>query len=353
MPARRRGAARPASAVLAQLRRDLARGWPPGLTVLGGDDAFHLDAAQRDLLAALAPPDPSGFGLSVYGEERVDVGAVVAAARSVGMFSPRRVVFVRDVAALDGEPEPLRAYAADPPPGSFLIVRAPALDQRRSLHKTLAGAGRLLLFESPGATDIGRATADVLALAKEKGLKVDRSAAALLAELHGADLYRVAGELEKIEAWRGADGRAVDVETIREVASGGGAMTGWEVADAVMARDRERALLAARKLVDAGDEPIKIVGGLAWRARILLQAKGLSAAGRRPDDALRLAWSFRETLHEALERYSLAELLAFPAELLRADRTLKSRSIDPRAVLEDLVDRLTGPAAARAPAPRS
>lgn len=343
MAARRAARGRPAGALLNDLRRDASRGWPPGLTVLGGDDVYHLDTAQRELLAALAPPDQSEFSLSVYGEERVDVGAVVAAARSVGMFSPRRVVFVRDAAILEGEPEPLKAYASAPPPGSFLIVRATALDQRRSLHKALARSGRYIQFQAPGAADIGRSTAAVLALAKDKGLKLERSAAALLAEIHGADLYRAASELEKILAWRGPGGAAVDVETIRELVSGGGALTGWEVADAVMTRDRGRALAAARRLVDSGDEPLKIIGGLAWRTRVMLQAKGLTEAGRSPDAALGQAWSFRDGLNEGLRRYSLAELLAFPSELLRADRTLKSRSLDARAVLEDLVDRLTGP----------
>jgi DNA polymerase III delta subunit len=143
-------------------------------------------------------------------------------------------------------------------------------------------------------------------------------------------------------AWRGPGEEVVDVETVRELASGGGALTGWEVADAVMTRDRERALTAARRLVDAGDEPIKIVGGLAWRARIMLQAKGLIEAGRSPDPALARAWSFRDGIKVGLRRYSLAEVLAFPSELLRADRTLKSRSLNARAVVEDLVDRLTG-----------
>ena len=340
MPARRRAPGRPAGAVLRDLRRGLEQGWPPGLSVLGGDDLYHLDTAQRELLAVLAPPEESEFSLSVYGEEKVDVAAVVSAARSVGMFSPRRVVFVRDAAILEGEPEPLQDYAKSPPPGSFLIVRATALDQRRKLHKALAKAGRYLKFELPAYFDIGRATAGVQALAKEKGLKLERRAAALLAEMHGADLYRVAGELEKVLAWRGPGGEPVDVETLRELASGGGALTGWEVADAVMDRDRERALTAARRLVDAGDEPIKIVGGLAWRARMMLQAKGLAEAGRDPRPALgRL--SSRDDPAAALRRYSLAELLAFPSELLRADRTLKSRSLDSRAVLEDLVDRLT------------
>jgi DNA polymerase III delta subunit len=105
-------------------------------------------------------------------------------------------------------------------------------------------------------------------------------------------------------------------------------VSGWEVANAVMARDREGALAAARYLVDAGDEPIRIVGGLAWRARMMLQS-------RTERDA----------------QYSLTELLKFPAALLRADRALKSRRISPRAVLEDLVDSLTGAPRAGVPRP--
>jgi hypothetical protein len=43
-----------------------------------------------------------------------------------------------------------------------------------------------------------------------------------------------------------------------------------------------------------------------------------------------------------LARYSLDELLGFPARLAGADRDLKSRSLAPGAVLELLVDDLIG-----------
>jgi len=124
--------------------------------------------------------------------------------------------------------------------------------------------------------------------------------------------------LEKIRAWAGDSKKPIDGDVVREVASAGAAVSGWEVANAVMARDREGALAAARELVDAGDEPIRIVGGLAWRARMMLQSA-----------------------REGRSEYSIKELLEFPAILLRADRALKGRRIGPRAVLEELVDRLT------------
>jgi DNA polymerase-3 subunit delta len=341
MAARGRRPAPAASRVLAGVRRQLSEGWPPGLTVLSGDDLYHLDAAQRELLETLVPEDESDFALSLFGSERVDVATVVSAARSVGMFASRRVVFVRDAAMLDGEPAAIAEYAAAPPPGSHLLVRAPALDKRRKLHKTLAASGQLLLFAAPDGFDARRLVEDVAALARERQVALEPAAAELLAQLHGTDLYRVAGELEKIRAWAGDSREPLGVDTVREVASGGGAISGWEVADAVVLRDRKRALAAARRLVDGGEEPLRILGGLAWRARLLIQAKALQAARKSADPVVRRAFGFQEAMRRGLRRYSLEELLGFPAALLRADRTLKSRGIAPRAVLEELVDRLT------------
>ena len=80
----------------------------------------------------------------------------------------------------------------------------------------------------------------------------------------------------------------------------------------------------------------------------MLQARALIDAGRDPGPVVQRAWGFQDAMTRGLRRYSMKELLAFPAALARADRTLKSRSIDSRAVMEDLVDRLTGTASASA-----
>jgi DNA polymerase-3 subunit delta len=254
------------------------------------------------------------------------------------------VVFVRDVAVLDGDAEALGEYAGNPPPDSFLIVRAPVLDQRRKLHKILASAGRVLEFPAVDPFDRGRLTDAVRAMAEERGLRLDRATCELLAELAGGELIRLAGELDKIRAWLGPGENRVTLDVVREVAAGSGLLSGWEVADAVLRRDRATALAAVRRLVEAGDEPIRIVGGLAWRARVMLQAKALLDAGRRADEVVRStrAWYYKDELLEGLSRYSIEELRGFPAALLDADRMLKSRSLAPGAVLEQLVDGLLG-----------
>jgi DNA polymerase III subunit delta len=338
-----------ARALLASVEADARRGWPPGLTVLTGDDTYHLDRAQRAILRSLVDDLDPAFGRTVYGDEKIDVAAVVAAARSIGMFAPRRVVFVRDVSALVADDDTLPAltdYAGAPPRSSHLIVRAPALDLRRKLHKALAQSGRLLEFalaEGEGKLVVAR---QVLAeVSRERGVRLAPDAAQLLVELTAGDLERIEHELDKIAAWT-ADAKAVvEAPVVLEVAAGSGLVSGWAAAEALTRRDRPAALVALRRNLDAGEAPLRILGSLSFRARVLLQAKALSEARRPLNEIFSLvrAWGrTKDDLAHGLPRYRPDEVLGFPAKLLAADRALKSSALGPEATLESLADRLLG-----------
>lgn len=336
----------PGGEVLRAVLARLKRGWPPGLTVLTGDDLFHLDAAQQAILERLLPPgECDALSLSVFGDRKVHVADVVSAASSAGMFASRRVVLLRDVEALEGERGTLSEYAADPPADSFLLVRAPRLDGRRALQKELAACPHVLAFRKAGPQETGALLREVESLAGERGLSLDRDAAGLLLAVCAGDLHRVCSELDKIAAWRGkeAPGR-VGLPEIRDLVAGEGTLTGWEVADAVVARDFPRALAASRRLVSAGEEVRRTIGGLAWRARSMLQVRARIDAGEAPERAARSVWTGVDPRHlvAGLERYETGDLLRFPGKMLRASRTLNSRSIDAGAVLEELVEDLVG-----------
>ena len=332
---------------LRAVQQELARGWPAGLTVLTGDDLYHLDKAQRAILSELVPGEATQFALTVYGEQRVDIATVVASARSLGMFASRRVVLVREVNALDGEPEAIGAYAADPPPNSHLIVRAPDLDRRRKLGQVLAKSGKVLAFPAVTAQEADRLAGEVSKLALEKGLKLLGPAAALLAEVCARDFYRIDAELEKIRAWQGeSSSEAVTEQVVREVAAGSAVLSGWEVAVAIGRRDRSAALAALRRLLGAGDEPLRLIGGVAFRTRGMLQARAMIERGVGAAQAVRASRLWGDATSQVvagLQRYSLGDLLAFPALLLEADRTLKSRAVAPLAVLESMLDRMLPP----------
>jgi DNA polymerase-3 subunit delta len=356
MAARRKGSGPHGGVALREVRKRIrGEGWPCGLTVLTGDDLFHLDAAQREILEHLVPGDHGAYGWTVFGDREVDAAEVVAAASCFGMFASRRVVLVRDVEALKerrrpGEPGVFAAYGSAPPSDSYIIVRAPKLDQRLGLQRELAASGLLVAFQRAEPSQQQELAAEAAALARERGLTLEADECGLLLELAEHDLYRVVSELDKLWAWKsgGASPRVTRAEVLA-VASGGGALSGWELSDAVLARDRADAVVSARRLAGAGEEPIRIVGGLAYRARTMLQAKALLEAGESREGtvtALR-AWGYRDKLLDGVSRYTLDELLTQARRLLHADRTLKSRRLDPRAVLESLAEDLTAPAPKR------
>jgi DNA polymerase-3 subunit delta len=225
-----------------------------------------------------------------------------------------------------------------------VLVRAPRLDKRLKLHKTLRAAGRVLEFPAADAQGAAELADDVRALGEERGLDIDRPTAVLLAEACAGDFYCIDSELEKARSWLGGAERArVTRELLGQLTAGSAVLSGWEVAGALLRGRRGEALVALERLLEGGEEPLRLLGGLAFRSRSMLQARALIDGGMPPARAVRAAriWGLRpDEATRGLSRYTTARLLGFPALLLDADRTLKSRSLAPRAVLGALLERM-------------
>jgi DNA polymerase-3 subunit delta len=256
------------------------------------------------------------------------------------MFSPRRVILVRELSSLEGGPEALSDYARQPPEGSFLVVRAPDLDKRRKLHKLIFSSAHTLEFGEVSRSDIARFADDVRDKAAERNLTLSREVGAFLMETSQGNLYRVIGELDKIRDWFGGQGKVrVGLEDARQVLSGTELLQGWEVADAILDRNEAAAVLAARQLVESGGNPIQLLGGIAHRIRTMLQARALMEQGRPRAEIVTATRAFyiKDRLFRGIELYSFGEILKFPALLAKADKALKSSAVDPGLILERLV----------------
>src|SRR5262245_8110942 len=150
-------------------------------------------------------------------------------------------------------------------------------------------------------------TETVQAIARRAGVALEPAALGLILDVCGADLHRATGEIDKMASYLGGEKTPIDGATARALVAGSGLLEDWELADAVTAKRPDEAVAAARRLLDAGGEPIRALGGIASRARALLRAKALRAGGmpaRDVVDAAR-AWYFRDALAAGLERYSL------------------------------------------------
>ncbi len=331
----------------------LEKGKPVPAILLLGEEPYLRDACRALLIERFVPEASRTWAVSRYSADRGETQAALDQAQTMAMLSPQQVVFLEDVGAIEklGEKnrdeavEQLGAYLEDPAPFTVLVMEATELDQRMKLGKLLAEKALVVqcgLGENAGER-LTAATNLAKALGKEQGVEFEKGAAEDLAEFVAADLMRLKTEIEKLATYVGAKkviGRAdVSALVISEKTT-----TVWELADLLASRQSKKALEFLGRLLRDGEEPLQMLGAMAWMYRKLIEAsevKGVTngwqaarALGMRPEQA--------ELALQNARKISKPRLLAGLHALRNADDRLKGGGAEPRTVMEFLVTQLTG-----------
>jgi len=239
----------------------------------------------------------------------------------------------------------LEAYLENPAPFTVLVIEASGLDQRMRLAK--------MLLEKALAVDVGLgekmderlATAAALAksLAKEQGVEFERGAAEDLAEFVSGDLMRLKTEVDKLATFA-AERKSVRRADVAALVVSEKSATIWEVADFLAGRQPQKALEFFARLLREGEEPVLMLGAMAWLYRKLIEAtevrgatngwQAARALGMRPEQA--------ELAIQCARKISKERLLDGLRALREADSRLKGGAKDPHLVMEFLVWELSG-----------
>ena len=328
----------------------LTSGKPVPAIVLIGSDTYLGDLCRNQIIEACVPAAARDWAVARIRGDAQGWSEALERVQTMPMLAPRQVIIVQDAQLIEklGDEsrdeiiKALTAYLASPAPFSVLLIEAAALDGRQKLHKLLAEKALLV-----GLT-IGPESAAGLAvhMAKELKIDLDRAAASLLAESLNSEPARIRMDIDKLAAYALDRGR-ITTEDVEALVRAARKNTVWQLADMLAAKQRAKALEFFDNLWREGEDPIRMIGALAFRYRKLLEARGLprnipdyQAArhlGTGPTDA--------EAMVRNAHRVPKADLLAGLAALADADSQLKSSNPNPRAFLEFLIARLTSPAA--------
>ncbi len=308
--------------------------------LLLGGDLYLRDLCRKSLVAAAVPEPARSLAVAKFSLKEAGLTDVLRQARTLPMLSPRQVLLVSELESVDdSELEALQDYFKDPSPFTILVFEAARLDRRTKLARLLEKECAVLELESPREDAVVEAAHK---FARELKVKLEPAAAEELVSALGRDLGRLRRELEKLRTYVGVRG-TITVEDVAAVVPATRQFTAFELANVLAEGRRSDALARVRRLLEAGESPVGLVGLLAWLYRRLLQAHALPQNTPTWEAAQQLGMSrFRvEALLRAAQRFSRAELQqAFPW-LLEADRALKSSPPDPTAILETLIVRLT------------
>ncbi|MGA8145649.1 MAG: DNA polymerase III subunit delta [Candidatus Acidiferrales bacterium] len=333
----------------------LASGKPIPAVALLGTDPYLRDLCRKQIVEACVPEGAREWALGRVRGDAEGWDEALERVQTMPMLAPRQVIIVEDAELIeklgdDSRDEIIGAlgkYLESPAPFSVLLIEAAALDRRQKFYKLLAE--KALLVE----LTIGSESAASLAaqMAKDLGVEIDRAAASLLAEILNGEPARIRIEIDKLAAYAQERGR-IGVKDVEALVVAARKNTVWQLADMLATRERAAALAFLDNLLREGEEPVRLVGALAWRYRKLVEARGLPRTmtgwqaakqlGMNPNDA--------EAAIRNAHRVSKAELLAGLVALADADSQLKSSNPNPRAFMEFLIARLTSSASSAVPA---
>jgi DNA polymerase-3 subunit delta len=242
----------------------------------------------------------------LYGDE-TDASEILARAGESPVFASRRLILVKAADKLPAaEGEKLLDYLKEPCETTALVfVAGKKMDERRKFTQTLMKRAVLVDCAPPPE---GQLPAWIKAEAGRLGVRVEDDALLLLKEMAvslkemaGGSLYLIRRELEKLAAYVG-EGRpvkAADVQTLKGTEPGASV---FDMTGAIGAQNRAQALRILARNLEAGEDPLRILGALAWQYRRIWKAKEQGGQWGRESD---LGRSFSEArLRSAFERFA-------------------------------------------------
>ncbi len=322
--------------------------------LLLGEEPYLRDACRAQLIEQYVPEAARTWAVSRFTAERGDIQPAFDQAQTLPMLSPQQVVFLEDAESIeefaekkrDHAVEQLQSYLADPAPFTVLVIEAPHLDQRTKLAKLLADKSLVVEVGLGDDQDRRNAAAVALArtLAKEQGVEFESGAAEDLAECVAADLQRLKTEIEKLSTYAG-DRKLIRREDVFLMVISERAATVWEMAGILAARQPKRALDFLDRLLRDGEEPLQMLGAMAWMFRKLVEASEVKGVvnGWQAARALQMRPEQAELAIQNARKISKPRLLSGLRALQRADDRLKRGGEDARAVMEFLIAELTAP----------
>jgi DNA polymerase III subunit delta len=325
----------------------------PGILLLG-TDTYLREMCRREIADIYVEPGVRDWGITRLSAKEDSVSAVLGQAQTLPMLVPQQVIFVRDVDAWEGLGDEnrdalvkqLTEYFDNPAPFSVLVFEADSLDQRMRLAKTLADKMLVVsvqLSDVP-AERIRMAGPLALAMASKLGVELEREAAEELAEMLNGELAAVRSELEKLAAYVG-ERRRITRDDVDLLVVSAKKYSVWELAEMLASRRVDVALKFLDSLLREGEQPVQVLGALAWMYRKLLEAQELPAGvtGWQAASRLGMRSQMAEMAVRQARKFPKSQLTKGLVALYEADSRLKSGGQTQRVVLEFLVAQLASP----------
>jgi DNA polymerase-3 subunit delta len=321
-----------------QLRRTLRDRVPGGAFFFHGDEDYFREEAVGAVVSAYLDEATRDFNLDQLRGADVSADDLASLLATPPMMAEWRVVVIREAQGLSVKArEGVEAVVKKPSPGLILVLSAAIPSgSKAKFYDELKRVAVSVEFapldpnDAPGwLMEEARAT---------HGVELEPDAARAIVAAMGVELGMLTSELRKLSSYV-QERKRITVEDVRAVGGSIPRQDRWAWFDLVSERRFGEALAALPILLEQGENGVGLVIGMGG---VLLKVAIAVAGGQRALEAELKPfqrWMAKRIVPTA-RRWTLSEIDAALAELLRTDRLLKSASLNDRQAIEELLLRL-------------
>ena len=215
---------------------------------LMGEEAYYIDKISEYIAQTVLTDEEKEFNLTVmYGGE-TDVASIINAAKRYPMMADHQVVIVKEAQNVKNMEE-LSYYLQKPLLSTVLVIchKHGTLDRRKKLAVEIEKNG--VLFESKKLKDT-MLPGFISSYVRSKGTAIDVKAANMMVESIGADLSRMASELDKLIIAKPKADEHITPELVAECVGISKDYNVFELKNALMVKDVVKANTIAKYMED-------------------------------------------------------------------------------------------------------
>lgn len=203
--------------------------------VLMGEESYYIDKISNYIAETVLQPEERDFNQTIVFGADVTGAQVSDMAKGYPMMAQHRVVIVKEAQAMKGT-DALEKYLDHPVTSTILVIchKNGTIDRRKKFMAKAEAVG--IVFESKKMRDF-ELPGFIQSYLVAKGATIDRKAASMVAEHIGADLNRLASELDKVLISLPESDRRVTPDIVEQQIGVSKEFNAFELRNALINRD--------------------------------------------------------------------------------------------------------------------
>jgi len=294
--------------------------------LLMGEESYYIDRISEFIADNVLPESERDFNQQViYCTRETQISDIINAARRYPMMAEYQVVIVKEAQNLL-KFDDFAVYAANPLKTTILVIcyKNGIPDRRKKAVPAIEKVG--IVFESKKMKEgvLPNFISDYL---RRRQVTIDQSAQLMLVESIGADLNRMAGELDKLIIGLPAGFKQITAELVEKNIGISKEFNNWELRNAIVAKD----VMKANRILHYFEEnpkanpPIAVISMLFnFFANLMLAyyAPEKTSKGIMEQLDMRNEWQIKDYL-SAMKCYTAMKTLLIIGKIREADAKLK------------------------------